>query len=409
VRRNWEKIKLAYQYCRAHDADKDGIYDNAGSGHGWIESGPLNESFQEIYLAGSWADALSSLSEMASQLGDLQLAEDSRKQFEKVKQTIDREYWDEKDKRFAFSRKQTGELDTSSTILTSVAMWNRLLDAQKISPTLDQWASHVFSTDWGTRILASTDHNYDPISYHNGSVWPLFTGWVSLAEYRYGRPLSAYDHLRQNAMLTFAQDPGYVTELLSGDFYQPFPRSSPHQMWSSAMVLTPFLRGTLGMEVNSASKTLSFAPQFPAGWNSVLLRNVNVRGERFDVELRRLNGKYSAQVLKGDPAAAKIVIAKQETGLDLAPQIMVPEPDILPGERTSGLKFLNYAAKPDGTYALSLEGIGGRSYTFSVCSAGKLFASPGTVKPTTGCWNNVTVTFGGSGEYSRTEVTLRAK
>lgn len=70
----------------------------------------------------------------------------------------------------------------------------------------------------------------DPLGiarYHQGSAWPLFTGWVSLAEHRAGRTLSGYAHLMQNA---WTQDLGAVTELLSGEFFQPLGRSSSHQI-----------------------------------------------------------------------------------------------------------------------------------------------------------------------------------
>jgi glycogen debranching enzyme len=405
VRRNWDKVKLAYTYCQAHDTDKDGFYDNAGSGHGWIESGPLSEPFQEAYLAGVYTDSLQAISEMAKAMGDSQLARTATKQYETQKRAINKEYWDAAGKRFAFSRRQDGTLDTSATILPSVAMWNRLLDADKAAPMLDEWASHVFSTDWGTRILANDDKNYDPISYHNGSVWPLFTGWVSLAEYRYGRPLAGYQHLRQNSMLTFAQDPGYVTELLSGDFFTPFPRSSPHQMWSSAMVLTPFLRGTLGMDVDAAGKVVRFAPQFPAGWDVVHLRNVAVGSELVDVDLRRGARGYTAEVVKGN---AKASVGKEDPAMAGAPQIALPEPSPTPGERTTALKFLDYRPAASGTYQLSLEGLGGESYTFAVCASGALSATGAMVTKKSGCWNDVTVRFEGIG-YRRGEVSLRTK
>lgn len=67
---------------------------------------------------------------------------------------------------------------------------------------LERWASAEFSTDWGTRDVSDQTPFYDPISYHQGSVWPLFTGWVPLAEYRACRPLAGYQHLMQNAALT---------------------------------------------------------------------------------------------------------------------------------------------------------------------------------------------------------------
>lgn len=405
VRRNWDKIKLAYQYCQSHDADKDGFYDNAGSGHGWIESGPLSEPFQEAYLAGVYTDSLRAIAELAKAMGDAPLASAAEKQYQTQRQAINKEYWDPQGKRFAFSRRRDGTLDTSPTILPAVAMWNRLLDPDKAAPMLDQWASHIFSTDWGTRILANTDKNYDPISYHNGSVWPLFTGWVSLAEYRYGRPLAGYQHLRQNSMLTFAQDPAYVTELLSGDFYVPFPRSSPHQMWSSAMVLTPFLRGTLGMDVDAAAKSVTFAPQFPGGWDVVHLRNVAVGDERVDVDLRRGARGYIAQVAKGN---AKATIAKEDGTMFGAPQIALPEPSPVPGERTTALKFVDYRPAGSGTYQLSLEGLGGQAYTFAVCTNGSLYATGAAVAKRSGCWSDVTIHFDGEG-YRRTEVTLQTK
>ena len=67
-------------------------------------------------------------------------------------------------------------------------------------------------------------------------------------EYRNDRDLSAYAHLMQNADLTWSQDLGAVTELPSGEFFRWFGRSTSHQLWSSAMVITPTVRGMFGLE-----------------------------------------------------------------------------------------------------------------------------------------------------------------
>ena len=45
------------------------------------------------------------------------------------------------------------------------------------------------------RLLSDRSELYDPLSYHYGSVWPLFTGWASMAAYRYGRPHVGYQAL----------------------------------------------------------------------------------------------------------------------------------------------------------------------------------------------------------------------
>jgi glycogen debranching enzyme len=155
----------------------------------------------------------------------------------KVAETLEQEY---AGSMYAFSRSADGSLDKTATIYPSVAWWDGHYALKQPDAMFKRWASHEFSTDWGLRDLGENETFYDPLSYHQGSVWPLFTGWASIAEYRTGRTLSAYAHLMQNADLTWAQDLGSVTELLSGAYFQPFGRSTTHQLWSSAMVLRPW-------------------------------------------------------------------------------------------------------------------------------------------------------------------------
>src|SRR5581483_5667305 len=124
------------------------------------------------------------------------------------------------------------------------------------------------------------------------SIWPLFTGWASLAEYRAGRTLSGYAHLMQNVDLTWAQDLGSVTELLSGEFFQPLGRSTSHQMWSSAMVISPLLRGLFGLSWDSLNHTLHVNPQFPADWDHARLHNVPLGAAKIDLDFERSGGKW---------------------------------------------------------------------------------------------------------------------
>ena len=151
----------------------------------------------------------------------------------------------------------------------------------------DRWAAPEFSTDWGTRDLSPTVSFFDPISYHQGTVWPLYTGWTAVSEYRNGRSLSGYAHLMQNADLTWAQDPGAVTELLSGQFFAPLGRSTSHQLWSSAMVISPVLRGLFGLEWDASGNKLTVTPSLPADWDRATLRHVPLAGGSVDVEITR--------------------------------------------------------------------------------------------------------------------------
>jgi hypothetical protein len=87
----------------------------------------------------------------------------------------------------------------------------------------------------------------------------------------------------ENANLTHAQDLGSHTELLSGDFYVPFGRSTTHQLWSSAMVITPTLRGLFGIDIDAQSKTITVNPHLPANWDHAAVNDLQVPAGRISL------------------------------------------------------------------------------------------------------------------------------
>src|SRR5262249_13435403 len=182
------------------------------------------------------------------------------------------------------------------TVLPAVPLWWRTLEDERAQLEIDHLGSGAMATDWGARIISNNSRLYDPLSYHYGSVWPLFTGWASMGAYRYGRPHVGYQAVMANTLLTYNGAAGYVTELLSGDFDAAFGRSSHHQVWSEAMVVTPILRGLLGIEVSEGGRRLSFAPQLPADWDRIQARNIPVGDARYDLAIERTMGRETIKV-----------------------------------------------------------------------------------------------------------------
>ena len=233
-----DAVERAWRFETTHDSDGDGIYDNA-QGTGWVESWPGGLPHQEIYLALLDQQASAAMAKMNTLLGDSASASAAADRAKKVMSTIESEYYQPATRTYAFSRNVDGTVDHAATVYPALAWWSGGSGLQHSAESFQRWDSHDFSTDWGSRDVAESDPVYDPISYHQGSVWPLFTGWQSIADFRTGHALSGYAHLRQNADQTSTQDLGAITELLSGAFFQPFGRSTSHQLWSSAMVITP--------------------------------------------------------------------------------------------------------------------------------------------------------------------------
>jgi hypothetical protein len=188
------------------------------------------------------------------------------------------------------------------------------------------------------------------MSYHQGSVWPLFTGWAALAEYRGNQPLAGYQLLMENANLTKAQDLGAVTELLSGDFFVPFGRSTSHQLWSSAMVITPTLRGLFGIDIDAQTKTITVNPFLPAGWDHAEVRNLRVGDESVDLSFVQTNGEVSIHA----KTSAKLEIKLRSTlsgskplpdnGLGILTHPIEVGPFFrkpIPGDRTQSVRVLS--------------------------------------------------------------------
>ena len=282
LRTHWEQVKKAYAFARAHETD--GVYDNS-QGTGWVEAWPPKMPHQEIYLASLDLSSTTTIAGLAKLMQDEALASSATAQAQRIADAVAK--YRQNDGTYAFSRNRDGSFDATVTVFPSVAFWEAGSSLPKPEMMLSMWASHHLATDWGVRSVRDTETVFDPISYHQGSVWPLFTGWASLAQYREGRPLAGYAALMRNVGLTWAQDPGFVTEVISGEYYQPLGRSSSHQLWSSAMVLTPAVRGLFGIEADALHRTLRIQPLLPAGWDAAELNNVRVGDDLYSVSLKR--------------------------------------------------------------------------------------------------------------------------
>jgi hypothetical protein len=369
--RHWDAVAKAWDFERAHDSDSDGIYDNS-QGTGWVESWIPRMPHQEIYLALLDQQASGAMARLSQRMQKPDLAAQAADRASMIAAKIPQEY-PQQTGMYPFSYNAKDGLDNTATIFPSVAWWDGHSGLPRSDAMFARWASEEFSTDWGTRDVGNHEAIYDPISYHQGSVWPLFTGWTAVAEYRTGRSLSGYAHLMQTANLTNQQDLGAVTELLSGDFFVPFGRSTTHQLWSSAMVVIPAVRGMFGLTLDAASHTITIDPHLPAQWDRALLHNVHLGDALLDLKYQRTSDGWQVQAtgakvmlrstIRGakastDGATLRIPGPPVEVGMDYSANAALPRP----GERTTMLKVLSQQADPH-SISLELEGQAGSTQT----------------------------------------------
>jgi hypothetical protein len=110
--------------------------------------------------------------------------------------------------------------------------------------------------------------------------------------------LPGFSNLKANAQLALDGSLGHVTEVLSGDYYQPLSTSSPHQIWSAAMVVSPLLRGLFGLQTDAGACRVTLAPHVPADWTWFTVDHVRVGPASLRLAYRKTTGDISLTVTR---------------------------------------------------------------------------------------------------------------
>ncbi len=302
AKEKWPHLRKAYQFLRS-TWDEQGFPKNQGVGHGWVEGGPLLPVKTEFYQSGVGLEALRALSNLARLVGENELSMQAERDFESGRRNLEQAFWSPEKQIYSFALDPDSRRAEAASVLATVPMWFGLLDGERSAAMIRQLAGADHATDWGMRILSSRDPRYSPSGYHYGTVWPLFTGWASVGEYGYHRAPAAFANLNANARLALDGAPGRVTELLSGTFYEPLSRSTPHQVWSAAMVISPLLRGLLGLEVDTTIPRLKLSPHMPPSWGDVEVRNLRAGKAGLDLIYTRHGDAITLHVEQAGPDA----------------------------------------------------------------------------------------------------------
>ena len=171
-----------------------------------------------------------------------------------------------------------------------------------------------FFTGWGVRTIASGQARYNPMSYHNGSVWPHDNALIALGLARYGYKSAAvriFDGLLAAASYDeFARLPelfcGFARR--RGRGFTAYPVACAPQAWAAA---APFAlaASAAGLEIDHEHACVRLRnPQLPASLDELVLRNISVAGSRLDLALRRSGSDVTAEVLRREGDAAVMIL-----------------------------------------------------------------------------------------------------
>ena len=161
-----------------------------------------------------------------------------------------------------------------------------------------------FFTGWGIRTVAQGEARYNPMSYHNGSIWPHDNALIALGLARYGLKHSVECVFKGLFDAATYMDLRRLPELFCGFRREKergptlYPVACAPQAWASA---TPFtlLEASLGLEFDAGRGEIRLRnPRLPAFLDEVVLRDLRLGPSSVDLRVRRHGDEVSLEVLR---------------------------------------------------------------------------------------------------------------
>jgi len=322
IDRLWPHILAALDWIDSFgDPDKDGFVEYARrSESGLIQQG-WKDSFDSVFHAdGSLAEPPIALCEiqgyaygawngaarLAAARGDVTTAERWRERADRLKRQFEEAFWCEDLGTYALAldaQKRPCRVQTSNPghcLFTGIASEDR---ARTVAETL---MSDPSFGGWGVRTVAAGSARYNPMSYHNGSIWPHDNALVAAGLARYGFTAAASRIMGAMFDLSQAVDLHRLPELICG-FHRRggqsptlYPVACAPQAWAAGAVYL-LLEACLGLRIDAAERRVSFSRAvLPESIEWLRIVNLSIAGASVDLLLTRHTYDVGVTVLRRD-------------------------------------------------------------------------------------------------------------
>jgi glycogen debranching enzyme len=220
--------------------------------------------------------------------GDDELADRLERQAAELKRRFNEDFWMEEREYFAIALDGDKRQVDSITSNPGQLLWSGIVDDDKADAVVRHLMSDALFSGWGVRTMADGEGAYNPIEYHNGTVWPHDNAFIAAGLARYGYReeaariafaiLEASTYFRYRLPEVFA---GYRRGRTG--FPVEYPTASSPQAWATGTPLL-LLRVLLGLEPEGDD--LAVDPVLPEAIGEIELRNIPGRWGRTEAFAR---------------------------------------------------------------------------------------------------------------------------
>ena len=313
IRRLWPNLVAAADWMRDHgDSNGDGLIDYARaaetglSNQGWKDSedsifhkdgrfpkGPVALLEVQGYAFAAWR----AMADMGRRLGEHR-AREWLERAETLRAEVEDRFWIEDEGFYAIALDGDGAPCEAIGSNAGHLLFTGLPSPERAERVSRRLLSGEFRTGWGLRTLARGQARFNPMSYHNGSVWPHDTalGAAGMAHYGerdavtllMGEIYSAASHFNMR-----------LPELFCGFERQPgeapiaYPVACLPQAWAAGSVFL-MMQAVLGLSIDAFEQTVTIVnPSLPAGMERLTVTGLQVGQARTDLLFRRLGDQVA--------------------------------------------------------------------------------------------------------------------
>ena len=316
----WSSIERAMHWIENYgDKDGDGFIEYArGSDTGLINQG-WKDSWDSVFHAdGTLAEGPIALCEvqgyayaarraaasLASLIGKLEQSRRWAAQAQDLQARFERDFWCEEIGTYVPAldgRKRPCKVRTSNA---GHCLFSGIASREHAERVARQLTEPGFFSGWGIRTLAAGEPRYNPMSYHNGSIWPHDSALISLGMRRYG--------LKKEILKTFSglfdasifMNLHRLPELFCGfdrrahEGATLYPVACSPQAWSAASVFM-MIQACLGISFNGPNAQLRFThPVLPESVQSLWIKDLRLGDGRIDLVAHRHDDDVSIDVTR---------------------------------------------------------------------------------------------------------------
>ena len=310
IRDLWPNLIAATEWMRDHgDSNGDGLIDYARaaetglSNQGWKDSedsifdadgrfpkGPVALLEVQGYAFAAWT----ALADLGALLGDGR-AEEWRARAETVRALVEDRFWMEDQNFYAVALDGDGRQMQAIGSNAGHLLFSGLPSPERARLVTRRMLTAEFRSGWGLRTLAKGQARFNPMSYHNGSVWPHDTAMAAAGMARYGERRAvamllgeiygAAAHFQLRLPELFC---GFIRE--TGEPPIAYPVACLPQAWAAGSVFL-MLQAALGISIDAAEGLVEVAnPTLPPGVDRLSVTRLQVGDGVIDLDFQRLDG-----------------------------------------------------------------------------------------------------------------------